>query len=81
MLAVALARQGEHCEAWARWETDLARGLLDDRSARAASQSQSLLFLFAPLGPAKLRFRSPVGFNQEGYHFGSPAGTSRAVAG
>src|SRR5262249_36149928 len=34
-LAVALARQGRSREAWARWETDLARGLLDDVSARS----------------------------------------------
>jgi tetratricopeptide (TPR) repeat protein len=33
-LAVALARRGEPREAWDRWETDLARGLLDDLSAR-----------------------------------------------
>ncbi|MGO9465961.1 MAG: tetratricopeptide repeat protein [Isosphaeraceae bacterium] len=33
-LAVALARQGQFRAAWARWEADLARGLLDDLSAR-----------------------------------------------
>src|SRR5262249_6868278 len=33
-LAVALARQGRPREAWMRWESDLARGLLDDLSAR-----------------------------------------------
>jgi tetratricopeptide (TPR) repeat protein len=34
-LAIALARQGQPSEAWARWESDLARGLLDDLSARS----------------------------------------------
>jgi CHAT domain-containing protein/Tfp pilus assembly protein PilF len=34
-LAIALARQGKSHEAWARWEADLARGLLDDLSARS----------------------------------------------
>jgi tetratricopeptide (TPR) repeat protein len=34
-LAVALARAGRPAEAWGRWEADLARGLLDDLSARA----------------------------------------------
>jgi Tfp pilus assembly protein PilF len=33
-LAIAWARQGQPREAWARWEADLARGLLDDLSAR-----------------------------------------------
>jgi CHAT domain-containing protein/tetratricopeptide (TPR) repeat protein len=33
-LAAALAHQGHGREAWARWENDLARGLLDDLSAR-----------------------------------------------
>jgi tetratricopeptide (TPR) repeat protein len=33
-LAVALARQGQPREAWVRWEADLARGLLDELSAR-----------------------------------------------
>jgi hypothetical protein len=33
-LAIALARQGMPRDAWGRWETDLARGLLDDLSAR-----------------------------------------------
>jgi len=33
-LAVALARQGQPRDAWAAFETDLARGLLDDLSAR-----------------------------------------------
>ena len=33
-LAMALARQGQFHDAWVRWETDLARGLLDDLSAR-----------------------------------------------
>jgi tetratricopeptide (TPR) repeat protein len=33
-LAVALARQGRPREAWRRWEADLARGLLDDQTAR-----------------------------------------------
>ena len=33
-LAIALARQGQSRDAWFRWETDLARGLLDDLSAR-----------------------------------------------
>ena len=33
-LAVALARQGRAREAWERWEAQLARGLLDDLSAR-----------------------------------------------
>ena len=33
-LAIALARQGKPRDAWGRWETDLARGLLDDLSAR-----------------------------------------------
>jgi Flp pilus assembly protein TadD len=33
-LATALARQGKPREAWAYWEADLARGLLDDLSAR-----------------------------------------------
>jgi CHAT domain-containing protein/tetratricopeptide (TPR) repeat protein len=33
-LAVALARQGKPREAWTRYETGLARGLLDDLSAR-----------------------------------------------
>jgi CHAT domain-containing protein/tetratricopeptide (TPR) repeat protein len=34
-LAIALARQGRPSEAWSRWEADLARGLLDDLSARS----------------------------------------------
>jgi CHAT domain-containing protein/tetratricopeptide (TPR) repeat protein len=34
-LAIALARQGRPHEAWSRWEADLARGLLDDLSARS----------------------------------------------
>jgi tetratricopeptide (TPR) repeat protein len=33
-LAIALARQGQPRTAWMRWEQDLARGLLDDLSAR-----------------------------------------------
>jgi tetratricopeptide (TPR) repeat protein len=33
-LAIALARRGQPRDAWARWESDLARGLLDDLSAR-----------------------------------------------
>jgi Flp pilus assembly protein TadD len=33
-LAVALARQGRPRDAWVRWEAGLARGLLDDLSAR-----------------------------------------------
>jgi len=33
-LAMALARQSRPREAWAHWESDLARGLLDDLSAR-----------------------------------------------
>jgi Flp pilus assembly protein TadD len=33
-LAVVLARQGQARDAWARWEADLARGLLDDLSTR-----------------------------------------------
>jgi tetratricopeptide (TPR) repeat protein len=33
-LSVALARQGKPRDAWVRWEADLARGLLDDLSAR-----------------------------------------------
>jgi Flp pilus assembly protein TadD len=33
-LAIALARQGRSRDAWVRWEADLARGLLDDLSAR-----------------------------------------------
>ena len=33
-LAVALARRGQPRDAWTRWETDLARGLLDDLSVR-----------------------------------------------
>jgi CHAT domain-containing protein/tetratricopeptide (TPR) repeat protein len=33
-LAAALARQGQSHAAWTRWETSLARGLLDDLSAR-----------------------------------------------
>jgi Tfp pilus assembly protein PilF len=33
-LATALARRGDLRDAWARWESDLARGLLDDLSAR-----------------------------------------------
>src|SRR5262249_3992614 len=33
-LALALARQSRPREAWSRWESDLARGLLDDLSAR-----------------------------------------------
>jgi CHAT domain-containing protein/tetratricopeptide (TPR) repeat protein len=33
-LAVALARQGSAGDAWVRWEAHLARGLLDDLSAR-----------------------------------------------
>jgi Tfp pilus assembly protein PilF len=33
-LAIASARQGQPREAWARWEANLARGLLDDLSAR-----------------------------------------------
>jgi hypothetical protein len=33
-LALALARQGQPRDAWIRWESDLARGLLDDLSAR-----------------------------------------------
>jgi CHAT domain-containing protein len=33
-LAAALAGRGRSREAWARWEADLARGLLDDLSAR-----------------------------------------------
>jgi hypothetical protein len=33
-LALALARQGQHREAWVWWESDLARGLLDNHSAR-----------------------------------------------
>ncbi|WP_210420415.1 tetratricopeptide repeat protein [Aquisphaera giovannonii] len=35
-LALALARRGEPRRAWERWEADLARGLLDDFSARQA---------------------------------------------
>ena len=34
-LAMALARQGQFRDAWTRWETGLARGLLDDLSARS----------------------------------------------
>src|SRR5262249_36491425 len=34
-LAIAFARQGQPSHAWARWEADLARGLLDDLSARS----------------------------------------------
>jgi CHAT domain-containing protein len=34
VLATALARAGQPRAAWVRWETDLARGLLDDLSAR-----------------------------------------------
>jgi CHAT domain-containing protein/tetratricopeptide (TPR) repeat protein len=34
-LAIALARQGRPDQAWSRWEADLARGLLDDLSARS----------------------------------------------
>src|SRR5262249_25295240 len=34
VLAIALARQGQPRDAWARWEAALARGLLDDLSAR-----------------------------------------------
>src|SRR5262249_19674024 len=34
MLGVALARQGHASEAWSQWESGLARGLLDDFSAR-----------------------------------------------
>ena len=33
-LTVALARQGQTREAWDRWEASMARGLLDDLSAR-----------------------------------------------
>jgi Tfp pilus assembly protein PilF len=33
-LAIALAHQGQPRDAWVRWESDLARGLLDDLSAR-----------------------------------------------
>jgi tetratricopeptide (TPR) repeat protein len=33
-LAVALAGKGQPRDAWVRWESDLARGLLDDLSAR-----------------------------------------------
>jgi tetratricopeptide (TPR) repeat protein len=33
-LAVALARQSKPRDAWVRWESDLARGLLDELSAR-----------------------------------------------
>jgi tetratricopeptide (TPR) repeat protein len=33
-LAVALARQAQSRDAWRNWEADLARGLLDDLSAR-----------------------------------------------
>ena len=33
-LALALARQGQFREAWRRWESSLARGVLDDFSAR-----------------------------------------------
>jgi hypothetical protein len=33
-LAIRLARQGQPRKAWIRWEADLARGLLDDLSAR-----------------------------------------------
>ncbi|QDV33462.1 hypothetical protein ElP_13340 [Tautonia plasticadhaerens] len=33
-LAVALAQLGEPLDAWRNWEADLARGLLDDLSAR-----------------------------------------------
>jgi tetratricopeptide (TPR) repeat protein len=33
-LAIALARQAQPRDAWVRWEADLARGLLDDLSAR-----------------------------------------------
>jgi CHAT domain-containing protein len=33
-LAIALTRQDRRHEAWVRWEADLARGLLDDLSAR-----------------------------------------------
>src|SRR5262249_21354302 len=33
-LAIAWARQGQPRAAWARWEAGLARGLLDDLSAR-----------------------------------------------
>jgi CHAT domain-containing protein/tetratricopeptide (TPR) repeat protein len=34
-LAMALAGRGQPRDAWLRWEADLARGLLDDLSARA----------------------------------------------
>jgi CHAT domain-containing protein len=34
LLAIALARKGMARAAWARWETNLARGLLDDYSAQ-----------------------------------------------
>jgi CHAT domain-containing protein/tetratricopeptide (TPR) repeat protein len=33
-LAIALARRGQPRDAWDRWEADLARGLLDELSAR-----------------------------------------------
>jgi hypothetical protein len=33
-LAIALAHQSQRRDAWVRWEADLARGLLDDLSAR-----------------------------------------------
>jgi tetratricopeptide (TPR) repeat protein len=33
-LAIALARRGQPRDAWARWESDFARGLLDELSAR-----------------------------------------------
>src|SRR5262249_54237901 len=44
-LAIALARRGQPREAWVRWESDLAPGLLDDLSAR----------LLRPLTPEERR--------------------------
>ena len=37
--SVALACFSRPCEAWARWETDLVRGLLDARIARFAAKA------------------------------------------
>ena len=54
-MAVALARQGRPREAWKRWEADLARGLLDDLTARtlrplSAAERQGETELLVRLG-------------------------------
>src|SRR5262249_5391892 len=49
-LAIALARRGQRRDAWAHWEADLARGLLDELSAR----------LLRPLDTEQRRRDAPV---------------------